>query len=155
MNLEKISLSQSDGALLAHVAQLCFDEESAEAWTPAQYQSALSSPGVIAKIFYENEKPRGFWLGRKIGVEAEILLIASHRDHRRQGLGLQIVKDAMDYYRHVGVSALHLEVRESNLPAQKLYIHVGFQYVGRRRKYYRLANGSHEDALNMMCKMVK
>jgi len=155
MTLEKISLGQADGALLAHVAELCIDKNSAEAWTPSQYQSALTSPGVLAKIFYEVDEPKGFWLGRKIGDEAEILLIASHRDYRRQGLGQHILKDAVDYYRHVGVQNLHLEVREHNLAAQNLYIHLGFQYVGRRPKYYRLANGHHEDALNMTCDLMR
>lgn len=155
MTLEKISLGQSDGALLAHVAGLCFDKDSAESWTPSQYQSALMSPGVLARVFYEGDKPKGFWLGRKIGDEAEILLIASHRDCRRKGLGRYILQDALDYYRHVGVQDLHLEVREHNLAAQKLYIHLGFQYVGRRPKYYRLANGSYEDALNMTCDLMR
>lgn len=154
MSLEKISLGQSDGALLAHVAALCFDKNSPEAWTPSQYHSALTSPGVLAKVFYEADQPKGFWLGRKIGDEAEILLIASHRDCRRQGLGRNILQDALDYYRHVGVRYLHLEVREHNLAAQKLYIHLKFQYVGRRPKYYRLANGRYEDALNMTCKLI-
>jgi ribosomal-protein-alanine N-acetyltransferase len=35
------------------------------------------------------------------------------------------------------VSAILLEVRESNLPARRLYEKHGFREVGRRREYYR------------------
>ena len=41
---------------------------------------------------------------------------------------------------------LTLEVRESNLPAIRLYEKLGFQVVGRRKNYYR---EEHEDALLM------
>jgi ribosomal-protein-alanine N-acetyltransferase len=35
------------------------------------------------------------------------------------------------------VAAVFLEVRESNLPAQRLYEAIGFREVGRRRRYYQ------------------
>ncbi|MGD8325811.1 MAG: ribosomal protein S18-alanine N-acetyltransferase [Sphingomonadales bacterium] len=153
MTLEKFSLGPDDSALLAHVSDLCFEDDSVEAWTEAQYLSALALPGVQARIFYQNDMPMGFWLGRKVLDEAEILLIATHREYRRKGVGRTILTDACDYYEHAGVKTLFLEVREQNLAAQKLYIHVGFQYVGRRPKYYRMGNGSYEDALNMTRKL--
>lgn len=153
MSLENVSLGPGDSALLSHVSDLCFESESVEAWTEAQYRSALALPGVQARVFYKSDVPMGFWLGRKVLDEAEILLIATHREYRRQGLGLEILRDAQSYYDHIGVKTLYLEVREHNLPAQKLYIHVGFQYVGRRPKYYHMGNDSYEDALNMACEL--
>ena len=45
-----------------------------------------------------------------------------------------------------GVRSVLLEVRESNLPAQKCYERAGFTVVGRRKNYYELPK---EDALLM------
>ena len=42
---------------------------------------------------------------------------------------------------------LWLEVRRSNLRAQKLYQDYGMQQVGERKAYYPTEEGAHEDAL--------
>jgi len=45
-----------------------------------------------------------------------------------------------------GARSVTLEVRESNLPARRLYISAGFQEEGRRKDYYR---NPKEDAIIM------
>jgi ribosomal-protein-alanine N-acetyltransferase len=44
---------------------------------------------------------------------------------------------------------LFLEVAEDNLPALVLYSRVGFKEQGRRKGYYKRANGAAVDALNL------
>ena len=46
----------------------------------------------------------------------------------------------------MGSRLIHLEVRESNEPARRLYTRQGFEIAGRRKRYYRFPK---EDAILM------
>lgn len=50
---------------------------------------------------------------------------------RGQGLGREAVDLALEYCRHNGVRALHLEVEEHRLPARHIYEAAGFASQGR------------------------
>ena len=52
-----------------------------------------------------------------------------------------------------GAQWLWLEVRMSNLRAQKVYAAHGFQRVGVRKRYYPAAGGTREDALVMSLRL--
>jgi ribosomal-protein-alanine N-acetyltransferase len=76
--------------------------------------------------------------------ELHINTIAVHADLRRQGLATVLMRSLLDEVAREGVARAYLEVRQSNLPAQRLYESLGFALAGVRRQYY-----SHpvEDAL--------
>jgi ribosomal-protein-alanine N-acetyltransferase len=76
--------------------------------------------------------------------ELHINTIAVHADLRRQGLATALMRSLLDEVAREGVARAYLEVRQSNLPAQRLYESLGFALAGVRRQYY-----SHpvEDAL--------
>lgn len=76
----------------------------------------------------------GFWL---LVDEAHIATIASHPEHRGCGLGEWLLVDLMERALDRRARVATLEVRASNLVAQKLYAKLGFDVVGTRRKYYR------------------
>lgn len=76
----------------------------------------------------------GFWL---LVDEAHIATLAAHPEHRGCGLGELLVVDLMERASERGARVATLEVRASNLVAQKLYAKLGFDVVGTRRKYYR------------------
>lgn len=84
----------------------------------------------------------GFWL---LIDEAHIATVASHPDYRGCGLGQWLMVTLLEKALERGAAVATLEVRASNLTAQKLYDKLGFDVVGARRKYYR--NG--EDGLIM------
>jgi ribosomal-protein-alanine N-acetyltransferase len=52
------------------------------------------------------------------------------------GIGSALVQELAKRAQRESVSAILLEVRESNLPARRLYEKQGFREVGRRRNYY-------------------
>ncbi|MGB3722839.1 MAG: ribosomal-protein-alanine acetyltransferase, partial [Pacificimonas sp.] len=56
---------------------------------------------------------------------------------------------AMDGARARGAAIMHLEVRESNLAALKLYHRHQFAEIGRRKAYYRGIDGRVHDAITM------
>lgn len=76
----------------------------------------------------------GFWL---MMDQAHIATIASHPDWRGCGLGQQLMLALLDVAIARGASTSTLEVRANNQPAQQLYLKLGYQFVGRRRRYYR------------------
>ncbi|MBD4685604.1 ribosomal-protein-alanine N-acetyltransferase, partial [Xanthomonas citri pv. citri] len=51
--------------------------------------------------------------------------------------------------REQGILTLWLEVRESNLAAQKLYDSLGFNEVTIRKNYYPTPSGERENAIVM------
>lgn len=85
---------------------------------------------------------------RGIFDEAELLTIGVMPSFQRKGIGEATLRALLDKMKEIGVTHCFLEVRESNVRAQRLYKKLGFQSVGRRRDYYRRGNG-HEDGLVM------
>lgn len=81
--------------------------------------------------------------------EAHIATIAVHPDYRQRGIARQLMVELLkESYRH-GAELATLEVRQHNLPAQKLYRRFRFEVVGHRPHYYQ---DNHEDALIMTLK---
>jgi len=84
--------------------------------------------------------------------EAHITTFAVHPDARRERVGerllLRLFEIAAELAKSMaeGRMALTLEVRASNLPAQKLYEKYGFRRAGVRRRYY---SDNSEDAIIM------
>lgn len=86
------------------------------------------------------------YAGLRFGVdEGHIMNLAVHPDYRRRGIGGLLLQDLFDQARRRGVRRLRLEVRVSNVPAQRLYQRYGFRVERRRRHYY----SDGEDALVM------
>ena len=84
-----------------------------------------------------------FWL---LPDEVDIHNIAVHRDFRRRGIGRQLLWKAIDAAQQKISTRVTLEVRKSNLGAQKLYESQGFIVTGMRRGYY---SDDGEDAITM------
>jgi len=66
----------------------------------------------------------------------QIQNVAVHPRHRRRGLARHLLLRAIEDCRFNSVIAAQLEVRASNVSAQKLYHTLGFRVVGERKKYY-------------------
>ncbi|MDH3444743.1 MAG: ribosomal protein S18-alanine N-acetyltransferase [Deltaproteobacteria bacterium] len=84
-----------------------------------------------------------FWL---LTGEIDIHNIAVHPDFRRRGLGRRLLEQVVIEARSCASTRITLEVRKSNLPAQKLYESMGFTFNGSRKNYY---SDDGEDALLM------
>ncbi|WP_338100530.1 ribosomal protein S18-alanine N-acetyltransferase [Paramicrobacterium fandaimingii] len=70
-------------------------------------------------------------------TDADIQTIAVATDHRRAGLGRELMRRLIAHAASARVKAVFLEVRADNPGAQQLYRSLGFTELGVRRRYYR------------------
>ncbi len=126
-----------------------FSPDFGEAWTRSQCAGILPMAGVAMFLARDPESHRahGFSLLRAVADEAELLLIAVAPAAQRSGVGRALVDHFIGHSRGCGAIRLHLEVREGN-GAIGLYRGAGFEIAGRRRNYYRGADGQY-DALTL------
>jgi len=61
--------------------------------------------------------------------EVHIMNLAVHKDFRRQGIGEALIRIALKEAREKGGERATLEVRESNIPAIRLYEKLGFKVI--------------------------
>jgi ribosomal-protein-alanine N-acetyltransferase len=83
------------------------------------------------------ERAFALWRVTPAAEEAELLRIAVHPGHRREGLALALLKASEVELRPIGIRTLRLEVRVSNAAARALYSVLGWEEAGLRRGYYK------------------
>ena len=99
------------------------------AWGRKVFWSRLRDPLTRARILEVRGKPRAFSVCAPEGLSCHLLNLAVDPEWRRKGLAVAALEDVETYARRQDLTELHLEVRESNLPAQLLYRKVGFEAV--------------------------
>lgn len=119
-----------------------------EAWTRSQCAGILPMHGVTLTIADRGGMAIGFALARTVMDESELLLLAVDPVAQGAGVGRQLLDHFLAQSRAAGAATIHLEVRDGNTAAQ-LYSRAGFQIVGRRKDYYKSADGDRFDALTM------
>lgn len=92
---------------------------------------------------------RAFALVRVIADEAELLTLATHPDHQRQGLARALMPHWQQAAQERGAQTAFLEVAADNPAARALYVQAGFEVMGRRPNYYTSPDGTVVDAILM------
>ena len=113
-------------------------------WSALEFAALLDSPLVFAA-----GDARCFALVRVIADEAELLTIASHPDHQRQGLARTVMDQWQSEAAERGAASGFLEVAADNSAALALYRACGFETSGLRRGYYKRTDGAAADAVLM------
>lgn len=75
----------------------------------------------------------GFWI---VFDEAHIVTIAVRKDKRHKGIGTILMASALIAAYKMGAQRATLEVRITNINAQKMYEKFGFETISVRRKFY-------------------
>ena len=117
-------------------------------WPETSYRYELQSNAASRCFVAESEASEILamivsWL---IVDELHIATIATSPDHRRKGIGGQVLSAALRDATAAGARRAFLEVRVGNEEAQAMYRKFGFTITGTRAAYYR-DNG--EDAILM------
>lgn len=118
----------------------------ASPWTREDFLEDQQRPEYCFLVAEVQKKITGYVGVRIVLDEAEITTIAVREDARNSGIGRKLLRELKAVCRKRGVSALYLEVRESNAAARHLYESEGFWPNGRRKNYYQKPA---EDALIM------
>jgi ribosomal-protein-alanine acetyltransferase len=126
------------------IQQLLQGAPAAANWTEDAIRSSLRSDQTLAFVSERDEEIQGCIFGTRVADEAEILNLAVKLPHRRKGIARALVLHILSEWQRQNVQRVFLEVRESNSGAICFYAGLGFQQVGRRKKYYA---EPEEDAL--------
>jgi ribosomal-protein-alanine acetyltransferase len=122
----RVHVRPASEADLGAIARIQAAAPTASQWEPAGYLAYECCVAVV------EDEVVGFVVSRTVFGETEILNVAVAAEFRRRGLGRALMADLLG--RRSG--AFFLEVRESNVPAQRFYNSLGFRVAGNRRGYY-------------------
>lgn len=121
-------------------------------WTRGNFDDALRAGYCAWVLRCAARGQRGPVVGYAIVMiavdEAHLLNLSVAARWHRGGHGWRMLEWMAQQSRDHGAHSMLLEVRPSNLPAQRLYERYGFERIGMRRGYYP-AHGGREDALVM------
>jgi ribosomal-protein-alanine N-acetyltransferase len=108
---------------------------AASHWTFEQYNQRVGS-GIIL-VAEEAGEFAGFVCAHAVAGEWEIENVVVGGEFLRRGVADALMRELIQRASAEGASAILLEVRESNLPARRLYEKHGFLEAGRRPMYYK------------------
>lgn len=117
-----------------------------DAWNENMLQNELSNnmtTYLVMEVAGQLMGYAGFWL---VAGEAQITRVAVWEAERGQGYGTRLTAALVNKAWELGAEAITLEVRESNMAAQKAYLTCGFASEGIRPNYYE---DNHENAVIM------
>lgn len=125
---------------VAELEQLCFSDP----WSEKSVAGELENELAHWLVAVEEDAVAGYVGSQTVMDETDMMNLAVHPDYRRQGVAEALVLALVSDLKKRGSRCLALEVRASNIPAQRLYEKMGFSIAGRRPRYYR---NPREDAL--------
>jgi ribosomal-protein-alanine N-acetyltransferase len=114
-------------------------------WTPGRVTASVRSPRSIVVVARAGNRIAGFGIMRYGDDEAHLDLLGVAHHYREEGLGRRLVEWLEKPALVAGISAVFLEVRESNRGAQAFYERLGYRKLARIARYYQ----GRESALRM------
>ncbi len=127
--LDPVTIRKASEADIAELDRIQHLSSGAVIWEPSSY---LAYDCRVAEL---NGKVAGFVVCRMLPQgESEVLSLVVDPAARRRGVGTRLMQAVLD---QAPATTWYLEVRESNWPARKLYIKLGFLDVATRPNYYQ------------------
>jgi len=142
-NLKKKSL-ESISSKLFEVA--CKAYSNNFSWHENDFLESLKNKNNHYYFLVDRDEIVGFSSFTHVFDEVEILNLAISPKYQSRGFGKQLLAKLIEEVRH-SARYIFLEVRATNLIAQKLYDSFGFQKMAKRKNYYLKPN---EDAFNLV-----
>lgn len=122
-------------------------------WSLASFRNEIGDSRVsFTRVALDHPEGTvvGYFVAWFVDDEVHLGNLAVAAAWQRRGVGQQLLDYLLDVGRGRRARRVTLEVRESNLVAQRLYLRNGFQPVAVRRRYYP---DNHEDAIVMMLEL--
>lgn len=105
-------------------------------WTETGFFTFLIRSDAMFLVAEEEGAILGYCGVLLVLDEGDITNVSVKKSRRREGIGKKLVEALIQKTVREGVSVLHLEVRESNEAAIRLYEEMGFVRDGLRKNYY-------------------
>lgn len=105
-------------------------------WTREGFFTFLLKDENMFFVVEEKGKILGYCSMQTVLDEGDILNVAVTRERQKEGIGYFLVDSMLMLAAARGIHIVHLEVRESNGSARRLYQRLGFKEDGFRKNYY-------------------
>ena len=128
---------------MSEIHHLAFVDE--RPWSAKEFRGFEKDP--LVQVYHADH---GYALTRTVVGESELLSLAVHPDHHRQGTADHLMRQWFDALSTTAEVAF-LEVAADNLAALALYTRFGFTVQGKRVAYYTRTSGTTVDAFLMSC----
>ncbi len=115
-------------------------------WSERGFRNEFDHPHGRFIVAVENGSVVGYGGVWFVIDEAHITTVTIHPDHRRKGIGRKICLELLGDAKAAGMTCSTLEVRAGNQAAIELYLKLGFETTGVRKRYYP---DNDEDAVVM------
>ena len=119
---------------VAEIERLCFSDP----WSEKALSESIAYDYAHFFVYLENGRVVGYMGLYALYGEGSVTNVATHPDYRGKGVGTALVENALKVGEELSLEYITLEVRESNLTAQRLYEKCGFTRVGVRKNFYSL-----------------
>ncbi len=140
--LSVVKMNYEDISDVLKLEKTCFGD----GWTSTPFDKELKRNDCsyfVAKIENNIIGYSGSWT---ILEELHITIMAVHPDYRKNKIGQKLLINLIKEGLNSGAKWVTLEVKATNVAAQRMYEKFGFSVKGRRKQYYQQ---DREDALIM------
>ena len=143
--LEILPMTEEHIEQVLQVEEACFSIP----WTREDFQREMKENKMaIYRIAVLDDKIVGYAGMWHVVTEGHITNVAVLEQYRRRGVAKALMEEIINIAQQKQMIGITLEVRISNIAAQKLYTKYGFRPEGFRKNYYQ---DTKEDAV-IMCK---
>jgi len=118
-------------------------------WTRGNFIDSIVAGYLARALIGIDGELIGYFVAMPGFEEMHLLNVTVAARHEGRGHGRRLLAELYALSAGFAASAVWLEVRESNVRAQALYLREGFAEAGRRRDYYPAPQGRREDAILM------
>jgi ribosomal-protein-alanine N-acetyltransferase len=136
-------MQEDDIPAILEIEQISFSTP----WSRESFLNEIYKKYAFSKVAVFEENVIGYICTNYMLHESHILNLAVHPGFRRRDVATILMNEAIRELKKKDCVFMYLEVRISNIGAQKFYERFGFKVETIRKKYY---GNPDEDALLMM-----
>ena len=141
----------ADAREIAEMSRDLVEQGLTWSWTPARVQHFITGSESSVVVARREYRIAAFAIMHFGEETAHLNLLAVAPEHRRQGLGRQLIHWLTATAIEAGVFRINLELRTHNESAKKFYERLGFDQLGVVQGYYQ----GREAALRMSRRLAK
>lgn len=130
--IQVVTMAEEHISALAQLEKECF----AEPWSEKALSEELGNPNAVFRVALIDGEVAGYVGMLHVLDEGDICNVAVFDKFRRRGVATVLIQHLVDYAVENNLSFITLEVRESNIGAQKFYETMGFEHIGVRKNFY-------------------